>query len=463
MVLGSGQKAFLANLFPGQEALFDQTAMLPFSFDSSRLSGPPLAVLRPRSVGQIKALLEFASEEKIPVYPRGSGTNMVGASVPARPGLVLSTLFMNRIVEISADDFVAVVEPGVLTAELQKQVEARGLFFPPDPASAKLSTIGGNVATGAGGLRAVRYGGTRDYVLGLEAVLASGQIIHTGGRVHKNAVGLDLTSLLVGSEGSLAVISQIILKLLPKPPASASVLAAYADLDSALWAGQAVLRAGFLPSAIELMPGEVLDCLVGMGRPLPWPASTRAVLLFRLEGAEKSLLQDLADFEAVLAATAPLGLLRGEGSAENELWEPRRMINPASFLLKPDKLSSDIVIPRGALKTAFAGLDRIRKEYKQNILAFGHMGDGNIHVNVMYNASDPQENALARQARDAVLEMTLELKGSISGEHGVGLAKAPWMARQIGPSEERLMAGIKQVFDPTDILNPGKWLRPSAG
>ena len=295
----------------------------------------------------------------MPIYPRGSGTNVVGACVPVKSGLVLSTLAMDKILEINSRDFVAVVEPGLITAKLQAAVEAQGLFYPPDPASAKLSTIGGNVATGAAGLRAVKYGGTRDYVLGLQVVLPGGQLINTGGRVHKNAVGLDLTSLLVGSEGALAVITRITLKLLPKPQSSASLLAAYHETDQALAAAQSVFEAGIMPVAMEFMPHGVLHCLTLTGKSMPWPVEAKAVLLLKLDGAERALPKELALLKKTIAAANPLYIQDSQGESEEKLWEPRRLINPASFLLKPDKLSNDIVVPRGAASQAFERIDRI--------------------------------------------------------------------------------------------------------
>ncbi|MBG0777918.1 MAG: FAD-binding protein [Desulfovibrionaceae bacterium] len=455
--LSTAQATFLKDLFPGDALLLTAEEMALFSADASRIQGTmPLAVVRPESVEQVSRLLAWAQAETMPIYPRARATNVVGACVPGRPGVVVSTLRMNRVLEVSRDDFVVVTEPGVVTAQLQKRVEADGLFYPPDPASLKISTIGGNVSTCAGGMRAVKYGVTRDYVLGCEAVLPGGEIIHPGGRTHKNVVGLDILRLLVGAEGTLAFITKLILKLLPRPEATASLLAGYGSLKGCMDAARAVFDAGVLPTAMEFLARETLDCLRGAG-PVPWPEETEAALLFRLDGARGAMPAELERLTTVIAGTAPSLLLKGLGAAEEEpLWDIRRSINPASFHVAPDKISDDIAVPRGAVAPAVEGIRAIGKRRRLTILTFGHLGDGNIHVNIMHHGADPDEHARAVAAKEEVLDLVLSLGGTLSGEHGVGLTKVPYIRRQLEARQIDLMLAMKKAFDPNEIMNPGK-------
>jgi len=454
-------RQFLAELFPGTDCLTTPEEMLVFESDASRLAGVPLAVVRPRNEEQIAELLRWAHTERMPLYPRARATNVVGLCVPDRPGVVVSTLCMDRILEIHADDFVAVVQPGVVTGDLQKQVEAQGLFYPPDPASLGISTIGGNVATCAGGMRAVKYGVTREWVLGCRVVLPGGKAIVCGGRNHKNVVGLDLTRLMVGSEGTLGIMTDITLKLMPLPEATASLMAGFSSLEQAMEAVRRVFRAGLLPAALEFMGQEVLHCLAELGA-VPWPqdGTVQAVLLFRLDGSRAALAADLQRLRAALDDTAqsrPAWLEQGLGAQEEEpLWEIRRLINPASFRVAPNKISDDVTVPRGSLLPALTGIRAISGHCGLTILTFGHVGDGNIHVNIMHDAARGDEKQRAGQAKLAVMELILSLGGTLSGEHGIGLTKAPYVHRQLGEEERRLMRDIKSAFDPHGILNPGK-------
>jgi len=454
--LDKTQRKFLEKLFPRGDALFSPEETLIFGTDSSRLFAPPLAVVRPGNIDQVSELFAWADAERMPLYIRARATNMVGDCVPSQPGIVVSTLKLDRIKEISAEDFVAVAEPGVVTADFQKAVEKRGLFYPPDPASLRISTLGGNVATCAGGMRAVKYGVTRDYVLGLTAVLPGGRIIRAGGRCHKNVVGLDLVRLIVGSEGSLAFIADMTLKLLPKPEQSASLLAGFGGFEQALTCAGAVFRAGILPVSLEFMAKEVLDCLASHA-PVPWPAGTGAALLFKLDGSADALPLDLKRLRRVVDSSGATSVQQGLGKEEEEpLWELRRLINPASFLVAPDKLADDVTVPRGKVLPAVERIRALGRELGLPILIFGHLGDGNLHVNVMHDAKDPDQTARAMQAKMGVMEIILSLQGSLSGEHGTGLTKCPYLDRQLGREERELMQAVKKAFDPRGILNPGK-------
>ncbi|WP_027720427.1 FAD-binding oxidoreductase [Maridesulfovibrio zosterae] len=448
-------KKFLKDLFPEKQSSFDDGALLACGVDASRKHAKPLALVRPKTVEQISELLKWAQLEQVPVYPRARATNKVGGCVPVRHGVVVSTLDMNRILDIDPRDFVAVVEPGVVTSDLQKAVEYKGLFYPPDPASIKISTIGGNISTCAGGMRAVKYGVTRDYVLGLEAVLPGGEIIHTGGRTHKNVVGLDLTRLMVGSAGTLGLITQATLKLLPLPETSASVLIGFKDLSGCLQGAEAVFGCGILPTAMELMDHNTLNALE-IHSDVPWSKGTCGALLLKIDGSKEAVANDINRIEDALKDVPVTFMEKGTGGDQERLWELRRVISPAAFNLAPDKQGEDVAVPRGSVGKAIEGYHAIGRKLGVIILCFGHLGDGNIHVSVMHDKSVPVQADAALKAKKEIFEYTLKLGGTLSGEHGIGLTKAKFIGMQLGKTELKLMSGIKKVFDPYNIMNPGK-------
>ncbi|MDP3428452.1 MAG: FAD-linked oxidase C-terminal domain-containing protein, partial [Humidesulfovibrio sp.] len=435
-----------------------------------RRSAMPWAVGRPRDEEQVVELLRCAEAEKMPLVPRLRGTGMSGGAVPAFGGVVVSTLWLNRVLDIDGDDFCAEVEPGVVTAEFQAQVQKQKLFYPPDPASLKISTLGGNVSTCAGGMRAVKYGVTRDYVLGVRAVLPGGRICDAGGRTHKNVVGLDLTRLFVGSCGTLGIFTKLTLKLLPLPESSATVLAAFGSLKAALEGAQNVFRAGILPTALEFMDATACRGIAQI-KDVPWPSGsstcqagggqaggvTQAVLLLKVDGSASALADEVDRLERALSQAAPLCLLRGLGPEEEEpLWEIRRLVSPAAFQLGPDKLGEDVAVPRGKTVEAVEGFQAIGQEHDTHVACYGHLGNGNIHVNIIYDAANEGQRSRAMACKEAVFRLTLALGGTISGEHGTGITKAPYVSWQLSETERALMAGIKDVFDPSGILNPGK-------
>ncbi len=451
--LSKSQLKVLAEIFPGESMTVQPAEMLIYGTDAGRRFAMPWAVVRPDSAWQIQELMRLARKDKIPVIPRARGTNVVSACTPDRGGIVLSCLKMNKIISIDPDDFTAEVQPGVITRDLQQQALSRGLFYPPDPASMRISTIGGNIATNAGGMGALKYGVTRDYVLGLEIVLPGGEIISTGGRVHKNVVGLDLTSLLTGSEGTLGIIVRAWLKLLPAPGYSATVLACFDNEDQALEAVQDIFRSGILPCAMEFLPSEVMNCLSDYG-PVPWPEAAGSALIVRVDGTGPCVEEQTDIIRSVMKNLLHLDLAMQED--EERIWEIRRLISPASFSLGPDKTGDDVVVPRGKVLDAVRGIKRTSAKYSLQILAFGHIGDGNIHVNYMHDASVQGQRQNVQAARHEVIRLVMDLGGSISGEHGVGISKKPFISWQLSPAELEIMRGIKRVFDPDGILNPGK-------
>lgn len=453
--LTARQRLFLTDLFPGEDSLFGAESLAAFSVDASRLTATPLAVVRPRNQLQIEELLRWAEWEQMPIYPRAQGTGTVGNSLPILSGVVVSMLHMNRIIDIDHKDFIAEVEPGVITADLQNAATAKGMFYPPDPASADISTIGGNVSTCAGGLRAVRYGVTRDYVLGMTVVLPGGRVLSCGGRSHKDVVGLDLTRLFAGSAGKLGIFSKLILKLLPRPAATASLLVAFTSINAAMEGVGAIFRGGILPTALEFMDHATLTALRMAGNS-PLPEATQAALLIQTDGSEQGVLLELERLEKALKTTNPQTILTGRGEEETTLWNVRRSISPSAFQLKPDKMGEDIAVPRGKVAPAVEAVQTIAQRRDLLIMCFGHLGDGNIHVNIMYDASNPEELTNAKGAKEEVFRLALSMGGTISGEHGTGLTKAAFVDEQLGSAEQAAMADIKRVFDPSNIMNPGK-------
>jgi glycolate oxidase len=390
--------------------------------------------------------------------PRGAGTGYTGGAVPVRGGIVLSLERLNRIVEIDDGNLIAVVEPHVITGDLQDAVERRGLFYPPDPASLRQSTIGGNVAECAGGPRAFKYGVTRQYVLGLEAVLPTGEVIRTGGKVVKNVVGYDLTQLLVGSEGTLAIITQIILRLIPKPPAVRTLRATFPSVTHAVDAVAGIVRARVVPAALELMDADSLAALVEAlgGAPLA-PPGTAAILLIEVDGLAAQVAEEADRVVEACREAGALDLLRATTDEERAaLWQARRDTSLSLKRLAPLKFNHDVVVPKARIPELFALINRLKAQFDLRIPAFGHVGDGNIHVNLMIAENDPAALARVRAAELELFRGVVALEGSISGEHGIGFSKMPYLGLELSPDVIALMRRVKAAFDPAGILNPGK-------
>lgn len=454
--LTAAHKAFLTDLFPGEDCILTPEGVAAFSADASQERAMPWGVVRPTSREQIVELLRWADVERIPIYGRGRGTGRVGAAIPSMGGLVVSLLKLDRILSVDENDFVAVVEPGVITSELQAKCAEKNLFYAPDPASVRIATVGGNVSTCAGGMRAVKYGVTRDWVLGVEAVLPGGRVLRTGGRAHKNVVGLDLTRLFVGANGALGLLTEITVKLLPLPETSASVLVGFADLRSSLLGAQAVFRAGVLPTACEFMDKVALEGLRRTGADLPLDASAEGALLFKVDGSAAGVEAELKLLTDALKPMHTVSVEVGRGEDEERIWAVRRGVSPAAHQIKPNKVAEDISVPRGKVADAVERAHAIGREHGLTVLCFGHLGDGNIHVNIMSDTTVAGEFEAAERVKDAVFRLAVELGGTISGEHGTGVTKMSFIPEQLSPLEMELMAAIKRDFDPNDIMNPGK-------
>jgi glycolate oxidase len=427
-----------------------------YAYDATQLSARPEVVAFPATAREISEILKLASLYRFPVVPRGAGSGMSGGSVPIQGGLVLVLLRLNRIKTIDESNFLAVVEPGVITRDLQQAVEAKGLFYPPDPSSYQFSTLGGNVAECAGGGRAVKYGVTRDYVLGLEAVLPSGEIIRTGVQTAKGVVGYDLTRLLVGSEGTLGIITELTLKLIPLPEARQTILAFFNSLDLASQTVVEILRSRILPSILEFMDHSSMACVEDYLH-LGLPPSAQGMLLIEVDGDREAVIRQGGMIEQICRNMGAEEVKRASTTREAEvLWKARRSISPAVFRLRPNKINEDIVVPRDKIPAAITRFKEIGRNFDLLIVSFGHAGDGNIHVNIMYDAKNPNESRKAQEAVTEIFKAVIELGGTLSGEHGVGLTKAPFLSLELTPALIDLMKKIKHLFDPNHILNPGK-------
>ena len=414
-------------------------------------------IILPENSQQISSIMSICHEEKIAVYPRGAGSGTAGGAVPAgKGGIVISTARMNRILSISVERLQAVVEPGVITGVLQAEVEKKGLFYPPDPASLSFCTIGGNVSTCAGGARAIKYGVTRDYVVSLELCLADGSIIKTSSGTAKDVAGYDLTRLVVGSEGTLGIVTKVVLKLLPLPEATGTMAAFFKDMKSAVDSVGEVFRQQLLPRCAELLDRNSIKCISSV-MPVGIPEHTDAMILFEVDGPQCHIEEQLSGIKQCCVANDATGIVICESRKMSEdFWVARRSVSPALKRLGFDrKISEDICVPRDRLPEMISFLEDMEKEHGINITTFGHAGDGNLHVNIMYNENDITHEEIV-SILNLVMQKTISLKGTISGEHGVGLAKLPFMELEFQKPVMEIMRHLKKAFDPHGILNPGK-------
>jgi glycolate oxidase len=427
-----------------------------YAYDATDRAHMPDAVVFPGSAAEIAAIVRLANEHRFPVVPRGAGTGRSGGSVPIAGGVVLVLTRLNRIIEISRDDLVAVVEPGVITGKLKAAVEVQGLYYPPDPSSADFCTIGGNVAECSGGAVAVQYGVTRDYVLGLEVVLPTGEIITAGTRTMKGVVGYDLTRLFLGSEGTLGVITRITLRLVSKPPARQTLAAGFETLTAAAEAVSLILRSGLAPTALEFMDNVTLACVKEL-LPFELPEKTAALLLIAVDGHPQDVDHRAGRMARFCREQGARPVLRAKTPEEAErLWRARQVLSPALLKVKPHKVSEDVAVPLGAIPALITALQKISRRRGLIIPSYGHAGDGNIHVNVLYDHQVDRERQAVNPTVEDIFTVVRELNGTLSGEHGVGLTKAPYLGMELSPAAIALQRRIKAAFDPHNIMNPGK-------
>jgi glycolate oxidase/D-lactate dehydrogenase len=448
-------KRALKEILGEHRVLDDQMDRMLYSYDATRIQAPPDVVVIPENQEEVKKIVKLCYEEDIPVTPRGAGSGYTGGALPVKGGVLISFEKMDKILEIDEDNSVARVEPGVVTYKLQQAVEKRGLFYPPDPASYKFCTLGGNVAENAGGPRCVKYGVTRDFVMELNTVIHTGDIIRTGKATLKDVAGYDLTRLLVGSEGTLGIFTEITLKLIPKPKAKKTVKAIYMDIESVGKTVKDIFKAGISPSALEFMDKLAINAVEDFGH-FGLPRDAEVILLIEVDGHPKAIEDEMIEVARICEMNgAKVEIAKTDAEAE-KLWEARRALSPAVAKLARTKINEDIVFQRSYLPEALPKLREIGKKYNLKMVNFGHIGDGNVHANFMINGLDPDEVARAEKAVEEVFELALHYGGSITGEHGVGITKAEFMKKQFGSAEMDMMRKIKRVFDPKDLINPGK-------
>jgi glycolate oxidase len=456
-----GFSSKLRDALGADHVLDNAAALVPYSADALGIGAAPDLVITPGSVQEVAQVARLCNEHRVPLVVRGAGTGYTGGAVPTAGGVVLSMERLNRILEIDETNLLAIVEPNVITGELQRAVERVGLFYPPDPASLEMSSIGGNVAECAGGPRAFKYGTTKRYVLALEAVLPTGEIIETGSKAVKNVVGYDLTQLLVGSEGTLAIITKITLRLVPKPPARATLTASFPHVQGAVDAVTALLQRRVVPAAIELIDADSLRAAEAFaGRPI---AAGDALLIVECDGTPAAVEEEIGRVDEACRDVGALEVRRAASEAEREaLWTVRRQVSLALRATGLLKINHDVVVPRGRVPELFAVVEELRSRFQLRIASFGHAGDGNIHVNLMIEKSDTAARARAKEAEWLLFERVVGLEGSISGEHGIGFAKAPYLSLELSTDEIALMKRLKAAFDPNNILNPGKIFPPQS-
>lgn len=441
---------------PAEAILTDPDVTASYANDMASFcpAGTPAVVVLPRTVEEVQHVMRTATELRVPVVPQGARSGLSGAANASDGCIVLSLTRMDRILEINPVDRVAVVEPGVINAALSRAVEEHGLYYPPDPSSWEMCTIGGNIGTGSGGLCCVKYGVTAEYVLGLDVVLADGRLMSTGRRTAKGVAGYDLTRLFVGSEGSLGIVVRAVLALRPKPPRQLVLAAEFASAADACDAVCRIMAGGHVPSLLELMDRTTVRAVNALGH-MGLPESTEALLLAAFDTPDPTA--DLAALGALCEAAGATEVVPAEDAAESELLlQARRMSLVALEAVKGTTMIDDVCVPRSRLAEMLEGVERIAEKYRLTIGVCAHAGDGNTHPTVCFDAQDADESRRARESFDEIMALGLELGGTITGEHGVGVLKKEWLAREVGPVGLEMQRAVKQVFDPLGILNPGK-------
>ncbi len=443
----------------GSENIYsDKAHLIAYSYDATREHFEPDAVIFLRDEADISQILKYCNEHRIIIVPRGAGSGFTGGALPSSGGIVLAMeKHMNKILEIDMKNMVAVVQPGVINMDLQRAVEEVGLFYPPDPASQEYSTIGGNVSENAGGMRAAKYGITNDYVMATRAVLPNGDIIKAGKRTIKDVAGYNISGILIASEGTLAVLSEITLKLIPKPKMTKTAMGIFTSVHEAMEAVYKTMASGITPVAMEFLDNLTIRA-VEQTFHKGLPVDAGALLVTDVDGnLEEDLNFQLAQIEKVFRENGctEFKIAKDDAEAKN-LWFARRNASPSLSVYGSKKLNEDVTVPRSALPELLERFDAIAKKYNVNIPCFGHTGDGNVHTNVMVDGKDPEQVKIAYQAIEEVFQATIDLGGTLSGEHGIGLAKAPYMHMAFTEEEMNLFKSIKMAFDPNNILNPAK-------
>ena len=439
----------------------DPEELVCYSYDATHLQGMPEIVVRPGTLEQVRHIMALAHERRLPVIPRGAGTNLSGGTVPLSGGIVLVTSRLNRILELDPEDFTVTVECGAITSAVHTAVEAEGLFYPPDPSSMNVSTIGGNIAECAGGPRALKYGVTRDYLLGLRAVLPDGTLLRTGGKTIKNVSGYDLTRLLCGSEGTLAVVVEATLRLIPLPEAKRTLMAIFSRLADAAKAVNRLLRTSIVPATIELMDDITLRTVEDY-KHLGLPTDAEAALLIELDGPAQEVARQSVQVAQTCREQGARDVRQAHDQAQSDqLWEGRRSSLAALARARPTTVLEDATVPRSKIPAMVTGVKEIAERHNLMIAIFGHAGDGNLHPTILTDQRDPAEWQRVESAISEIFRLAVSLGGTLSGEHGIGVLKRSYLPWEFGEEGLSVMSRVKRAFDPLDLLNPGKML-PSA-
>lgn len=442
----------------GEENFSDsQVERLAYSYDATpNFQSMPDAVVSPRNTKEVSEILKVCNENKVPIVPRGSGTNLCAGTCPTEGGIVLIFKHMNKILEIDEENLTVTVQPGVVTLDMISAVEAKGLFYPPDPSSMKISTIGGNLNENSGGLRGLKYGVTRDYVMALEVVLPNGDIIRTGGKLAKDVAGYDLTRLFVGSEGTLGVITEATLKLIPMPETKKTMLALYQDLDAAARSVSKIIANKIIPTTLEFLDQPTLEVVEAHAQ-IGLPTDVKAVLLIEQDGTPDAVDRDIALMAEICKEQNAVSVQVAQSEAEADaLRTARRSALSALARLKPTTILEDATVPRSEIAKMVSAINEIAEKYQVKICTFGHAGDGNLHPTCPTDSRDHDEMERVEAAFAEIFEKAIELGGTITGEHGVGIMKAPYLEWKLGKEGIAAMKAIKQAFDPNNIMNPGK-------
>ncbi|MCY7968093.1 glycolate oxidase subunit GlcD [Bacillus haynesii] len=430
---------------------------LVYSYDATpQFQSMPDAVIAPRSKEEVSQIVKICNTHRIPIVPRGSGTNLCAGTCPTEGGIVLLFKHMNQILEIDEENLTITVQPGVITLDLIHAAEEKGLFYPPDPSSMKISTIGGNINENSGGLRGMKYGVTRDYVMALEIVLANGDIIRTGGKLAKDVAGYDLTRLFVGSEGTLGIITEATLKLIPAPETKKTVLALYQDIDSAAQTVSNIIAHKIIPTTLEFLDQPTIQVIEDFAK-IGLPVHAKAVLLIEQDGTEEAVRRDIAVIEEICKKGNAVSVQTAQTESEAEnLREARRTALSALARLKPTTILEDATVPRSEIAEMVKAINTIAEKHQISICTFGHAGDGNLHPTCTTDVRNSEEMKRVEQAFEDIFKKAVELGGTITGEHGVGEMKAPYLELKLGKAGIAAMKAVKQALDPNNIMNPGK-------
>lgn len=434
-----------------------KTGRLVYSYDATpNFQSMPDAVVSPRNKEEVSEIVKICNENQIPIVPRGSGTNLCAGTCPTEGGIVLLFKHMNKILEIDEENLTVTVQPGVITLDLIHAVEAKGLFYPPDPSSMKISTIGGNINENSGGLRGLKYGVTRDYVMGLEAVLSNGDIIRTGGKLAKDVAGYDFTRLFVGSEGTLGIVTEAILKLIPVPETKQTMLALYQDLEAAAKSVSKIIASKIIPATLEFLDQPTLRVVEDFAQ-IGLPTDVQAVLLIEQDGPIEVVQRDMARIAEVCKEEKAISVQVAKSQAEAEaLSSARRSALSALARLKPTTILEDATVPRSEIAKMVNAINEIAVKYDLEICTFGHAGDGNLHPTCATDSRNHEEMERVEKAFAEIFEKAIEFGGTITGEHGVGVMKAPYLELKLGKEGVAAMKAVKAALDPNNIMNPGK-------